>query len=49
MPPPEVGVIVARPQKCGNKVLELSGRTSGHRVSEVRPQAGGVTLEPAMG
>jgi len=39
--PPEVGVIVVRPQRV-TLTTELAGRTSAHLIAEVRPQVGGI-------
>lgn len=39
--PAEVGVVVVEPQRV-TLTSELSGRTSAHRVAEVRPQVGGI-------
>ena len=39
--PPEVGVIVVQPQRV-TLSTELAGRTSAYRISEVRPQVGGI-------
>jgi len=39
--PPEVGVIAVEPQKV-SLTTELPGRTSAHRIAEVRPQVGGI-------
>ncbi|MCU4356594.1 AdeA/AdeI family multidrug efflux RND transporter periplasmic adaptor subunit [Acinetobacter ursingii] len=44
MPPTEVGVLVAQPQNVEQKV-ELSGRTTAYKISEVRPQTSGVILK----
>ena len=41
MGPPEVGVVVAQPQRVA-LTTELSGRTSAFLVAEVRPQVGGI-------
>ncbi len=41
MPPTEVGVVVAQPQRV-EQTVELSGRTSAYQISEVRPQTSGV-------
>jgi membrane fusion protein (multidrug efflux system) len=40
-PPPEVGVIVVKPQRV-TLTTELPGRTSAYLVAEVRPQVGGI-------
>ena len=39
--PPEVSVVTIQPQRLV-MTTELSGRTSAHRVAEVRPQVGGL-------
>ena len=44
MPPTEVGVIVAQPQNVEQSV-ELSGRTTAFKISEVRPQTSGIILK----
>jgi membrane fusion protein (multidrug efflux system) len=45
-PPPEVGIIVARPAEVPFPV-EYAGRVAGYREVEVRPRVGGLLLERA--
>ncbi|MFZ4774399.1 MAG: efflux RND transporter periplasmic adaptor subunit [Terrimicrobiaceae bacterium] len=44
MPPQEVGVVTLVPERA-EIVTELPGRTTAHRIAEVRPQVSGIILK----